>query len=440
MQFGKYLKSIRFDKGFKTQKELSDASEISQATLSRIEAGIQKPQPETLKVLALVLNIPYSSLLREAGYLSSSDESLSESEITHREELKTKVILITILKKIADKEGYFPSKLHKRLFKIFFDGLLLLDSRFDEWFYYDYLNVDDCEADHERAIEGFNKTYNCKTIEDELFRDDYVDIKPLRDFPYLLDELEKIRKSENQKTNNYSEDMIKHIFIQYLSVNPTFPKQVIIASELEGLDPTMDPEIIYDLLTADQKLYFIQTASQLRSEESVVSFKEWITNIEINRAEEDYEEDILEGYDPENEPWIKTYPTEKTYLPVVSKIGIMEDSLENSKYVVDQISIDNSKLDDKYAIGYLVQDDSMIGDGIYKGDIVIATSEPGGTTPDEIAIININDNSETLIRRVEIQNDLYILTSSNPKFKTLVLPRNLVYTIGKVIELRRKFQ
>ncbi|WP_410769616.1 helix-turn-helix domain-containing protein [Fontibacillus sp. BL9] len=68
--FGEFLKDLRKRHGYKTQKQLADISGISQTTLSRIEAGIQRPQPETLRILAEHLRpYTYGELMEHAGYL-----------------------------------------------------------------------------------------------------------------------------------------------------------------------------------------------------------------------------------------------------------------------------------------------------------------------------------------------------------------------------------
>ena len=43
--FGKFLAELRIKKGFEMQKDLSDKSGVSTATISRLEAGKQKPLP-----------------------------------------------------------------------------------------------------------------------------------------------------------------------------------------------------------------------------------------------------------------------------------------------------------------------------------------------------------------------------------------------------------
>ncbi|WP_019536550.1 helix-turn-helix domain-containing protein [Paenibacillus ginsengihumi] len=50
--FGKFIERHRIASGYKSQRRLADKTGISSATISRIEAEIQKPEPETLKILA----------------------------------------------------------------------------------------------------------------------------------------------------------------------------------------------------------------------------------------------------------------------------------------------------------------------------------------------------------------------------------------------------
>lgn len=71
--FGDYFRRLRRSKGFKSQKILAEKSGVSQATISRIEDGTQKPLPETLLLLADALNSSAIELLVRSGYLSGND-------------------------------------------------------------------------------------------------------------------------------------------------------------------------------------------------------------------------------------------------------------------------------------------------------------------------------------------------------------------------------
>ncbi|SHH32030.1 Helix-turn-helix [Thermosyntropha lipolytica DSM 11003] len=71
VKFGLYLAKLREKQGFDSQRKLALAAKVSPATISRIEAGIQKAEPDTLKKLAPYLGVPLEVLMEKAGYLDS---------------------------------------------------------------------------------------------------------------------------------------------------------------------------------------------------------------------------------------------------------------------------------------------------------------------------------------------------------------------------------
>jgi transcriptional regulator with XRE-family HTH domain len=78
--FGDLFRRLRRSRGFKSQKQLAAESGISQATISRIEDGTQKPQKETLTTLAKVLGITPGVLFYLAGYIDLDDLGWSDFE------------------------------------------------------------------------------------------------------------------------------------------------------------------------------------------------------------------------------------------------------------------------------------------------------------------------------------------------------------------------
>jgi len=70
-EFGIWLTKLREQQGYTSQRQLYLASGVSNSTISRMEAGTQKPEPETLKKLAPFLGVSYEHLLKQAGYLSN---------------------------------------------------------------------------------------------------------------------------------------------------------------------------------------------------------------------------------------------------------------------------------------------------------------------------------------------------------------------------------
>lgn len=95
--FGDFLKKIRIQRGYKTQKSFSEVSGISQTTLSRIEAGTQRPLPETLMIIAEHLKpYTYGELMERAGYfegLPSEDKNfvIDLFDETERMEIEYKI-------------------------------------------------------------------------------------------------------------------------------------------------------------------------------------------------------------------------------------------------------------------------------------------------------------------------------------------------------------
>lgn len=80
-RFGLYCARLRDVRGYKTQKDLALDAGISPATLSRIEAGTHKAEPETLKKLAPFLNVPYGILMVAAGYLPGNVDANDDGSL-----------------------------------------------------------------------------------------------------------------------------------------------------------------------------------------------------------------------------------------------------------------------------------------------------------------------------------------------------------------------
>jgi transcriptional regulator with XRE-family HTH domain len=109
-EFGIYLTQLREKSGFKSQRKLAIKSGISSATLSRIESGIQRPLPETLKILAVYLkDVEYEELLNAAGYLENIENQLPDKKIDNFKEFDPLSIIRDFLEKKggAEQFGFF---------------------------------------------------------------------------------------------------------------------------------------------------------------------------------------------------------------------------------------------------------------------------------------------------------------------------------------------
>lgn len=67
-QFGIWIAQIREKSGFDSQRQLALVADVSPTTISRIESGLQKAEPDTLEKLSRYLQIPYTELMAKAGY------------------------------------------------------------------------------------------------------------------------------------------------------------------------------------------------------------------------------------------------------------------------------------------------------------------------------------------------------------------------------------
>ena len=73
MSLGKELQRIRALRG-KSLRAVEEATGISNAYLSQLERGdAQRPAPDKLQALATFYEVPYTDLLRSAGYLVTNE-------------------------------------------------------------------------------------------------------------------------------------------------------------------------------------------------------------------------------------------------------------------------------------------------------------------------------------------------------------------------------
>jgi len=75
VSLSKVLSDIRALRGY-SLRTVEDATGISNAYLSQLERGdAQKPSPDKLQALAKFYEVPYTDLMRAAGYLQRSQQA-----------------------------------------------------------------------------------------------------------------------------------------------------------------------------------------------------------------------------------------------------------------------------------------------------------------------------------------------------------------------------
>lgn len=85
-----------------------------------------------------------------------------------------------------------------------------------------------------------------------------------------------------------------------------------------------------------------------------------------------------------------------------------------------------------------VQGESMTGDQIYDGDRVVVIYTPDFSSSD-ICVVAI-DGEEATLKRVKCQDDICVLTPSNPTMEPMVYPTKDIHVIGVVVEVRRRLK
>lgn len=82
-----------------------------------------------------------------------------------------------------------------------------------------------------------------------------------------------------------------------------------------------------------------------------------------------------------------------------------------------------------------VKGDSMIGDRIYDGDLVVVICQEE-VEPSEIAVVAVNGDEATL-KRVKCHNGVCVLVSSNTEYEPMIYPSSEVHILGKVVRIIR---
>lgn len=96
--------------------------------------------------------------------------------------------------------------------------------------------------------------------------------------------------------------------------------------------------------------------------------------------------------------------------------------------------VDPNVLHGKQGFALRVKGDSMIGDRIHDGDVVIVAKQEE-IHPHEIAVVAVNGDHATL-KRVKRHGDMCMLIPSNPTMEPQLIPAKDVHIIGKVVEVK----
>ncbi|SDR83388.1 repressor LexA [Paenibacillaceae bacterium GAS479] len=124
-----------------------------------------------------------------------------------------------------------------------------------------------------------------------------------------------------------------------------------------------------------------------------------------------------------------------TKVPVLGSIAAGQP-IDRIELIEDVEYVNKSVIRSGEAFALKVKGDSMIGDNILDGDIVICIKQPE-VNPTDIAVVAVEGETAT-IKRVKCMSEMCLLMPSNPKLQPIIVHASSIQIIGKVVEVRRR--
>ncbi|MEM5014073.1 LexA family transcriptional regulator [Niallia taxi] len=157
---------------------------------------------------------------------------------------------------------------------------------------------------------------------------------------------------------------------------------------------------------------------------------------QIERAYEEH--GIKDDQEDDDQPYVNESvseynPNSMISIPVLGCVqaGIPIEMIENPEgYTL----VDPYILNGKDGFALRVQGDSMIGDRIHDGDLVIVSKQEE-VQPHEIAVVAVNGDHATL-KRVRLHGNMAMLIPSNPAMEPQLVPAEDIHILGKVVEVK----
>lgn len=127
-------------------------------------------------------------------------------------------------------------------------------------------------------------------------------------------------------------------------------------------------------------------------------------------------------------------------VPLLGDVAAGVGTLATETFTGDSIAVPRHVGSQGTLFALRVKGDSMIEDGIFERDIIVARKQSTANTG-EIVVAGIYEQSEATIKRVEFdyQNDTVILNPSNSNYSPMIFNSRDVEIYGKVVFLQREF-
>ncbi|BFH13330.1 hypothetical protein WJ0W_002909 [Paenibacillus melissococcoides] len=121
-------------------------------------------------------------------------------------------------------------------------------------------------------------------------------------------------------------------------------------------------------------------------------------------------------------------------VPILGAIAAGQP-IDRIEYRDGVVFVEKSVTRGRKAFALRVNGDSMIGDHISDGDVVICVAQEE-VSPSDIAVVAV-DNDNATLKRVKCQHEMCMLMPSNPVMQPILVPSAQVTVLGKVVEVRR---
>lgn len=129
-------------------------------------------------------------------------------------------------------------------------------------------------------------------------------------------------------------------------------------------------------------------------------------------------------------------PDDMIKVPVLGSIRAGEP-MDRVEYIEGYALVDPTILRGREGFALRVKGDSMIGDRIHEGDIVICVKQDESESS-QIAVVAVDAEFATL-KRVKCENGMCILSPSNPKYQPFLIPADKTHIIGVVVQVQINF-
>lgn len=123
-------------------------------------------------------------------------------------------------------------------------------------------------------------------------------------------------------------------------------------------------------------------------------------------------------------------------VPLLGSIAAGQP-IDRVELIEDYELVNTEILRGRKAFALRIKGDSMIGDHITEGDVVICIVQKE-VSPTDIAVVAVDSDNAT-VKRLKCQDDICMLIPSNPKMQPTLVRSDKVEVLGKVVEVRRRY-